>query len=46
MIAAVLTIAVYFYLYGVTVRLGSAQLEYLHTVIVFATFVFQFFSQK
>jgi hypothetical protein len=39
-IGAVLTIAIYFYLYGITVRLGSAQLAYLHAVIVFATFVF------
>jgi hypothetical protein len=45
-IGAVLTIAVYFYLYGITVRLGSAQLAYLHAVIVFATFGFSFFSQK
>jgi hypothetical protein len=39
-IGAVLTIAIYFYLYGVTDGLGSAQLAYLHAVIVFATFVF------
>jgi hypothetical protein len=45
-IGSVLTIAVYFYLYGITARLGSAQLAYLHAVIVFATFVFRFFSQK
>jgi hypothetical protein len=45
-IGAVLMIAVYFYLYGIPVRLGSAQLAYLHAVIIFATFVFQFFSQK
>jgi hypothetical protein len=45
-IGAVLTIAIYFYLYGVTAGLGSAQLAYLHAVIIFATFIFQFFSQK
>jgi hypothetical protein len=45
-IGAVLTTAVYFYLYGVTVRLGSAQLAYLHAVSIFATFVFLFFRQK
>ncbi len=45
-IAAVLTIAVYFYLRGVAVMLGSAQLAYFHTVIVFATFVLCFFDQK
>ncbi len=45
-IAAVLTIAVYFYLGGVAAALGSAQLAYFHTVIVFATFVPWFFDQK
>jgi hypothetical protein len=45
-IAAVLTIAIYFYLGGVTVLLGSAQLTYFHAVIVFATFVPWFFDQK
>jgi hypothetical protein len=39
-IDAVLMIAVYFYFYGITVKLGSAQLAYLHAVIVFAIFVF------
>ncbi len=42
MIGAVLTIAIYFYCHGVTVRLGSAQLAYPHAVILFATFVFDF----
>jgi hypothetical protein len=45
-INAVLTIAVYFYLYGIIVRLGSAQLAYLHAVIVFATFVFDFTAKS
>jgi hypothetical protein len=45
-IGAVLMIAIYFYLYGISVWVGSAQLAYLHAFIVFATFVFQFFSQK
>jgi hypothetical protein len=39
-IGAVLTIAIYFYLYGISVGVGSAQLAYLHAVIVFTTFVF------
>ena len=42
MIGAVLTIAYYFFLYGVSVGIGSAQLAYLHAVIVFETFVFDF----
>jgi hypothetical protein len=37
-IGAVLRIAIYYYLYGITVGLGSAELAYLHAVIVFATF--------
>ncbi len=41
-----LTIVVYFYLGGVAVALGSAQLAYFHAVIVFATFVPRFFDQK
>ncbi len=45
-IVAVLTIAVYFYLGGVAVALGSAQLAYFHVVIVFATFVPRFFDRK
>jgi hypothetical protein len=45
-IAAVLTIAVYFYLGGVAVALGSTQLAYFHGVIIFATFVPRFFNQK
>jgi hypothetical protein len=45
-IVAVLTTAVYFYLGRVAVALGSAQLAYFHAVIVFATFVPQFFDQK
>jgi hypothetical protein len=43
-IAAVLTIAVYFYLGGVAVALGSAQLAYFHAVNFFATFVPWFFD--
>jgi hypothetical protein len=45
-IGAMLTIVVYFYLGGVAVALGSAQLAYFHAVIVFATFVPRFFDQK
>jgi hypothetical protein len=45
-IVAVLTIAIYFFLGGVAVALGSAQLAYFHVIIVFATFVPQFFDQK
>jgi hypothetical protein len=45
-ITAVMTIAIYFYLGGVTVALGSAQLAYFHAVILFATFVPWFFDQK
>jgi hypothetical protein len=45
-IAAVLTIALYFYLGRVAVALGSTQLAYFHVVIVFATFVPWFFEQK
>jgi hypothetical protein len=45
-IAAVLTIAVYFYLGRVAVALGSAQLAYFHVVIVFATFVPWFYNQR
>ncbi len=41
-IGAVLAIAIYFYLYSISVGVGSTQLAYLHTVIVFATFVFYF----
>jgi hypothetical protein len=39
-IGAVLTIAYNFFLYGVSVGVGSTQLAYLHAVIVFETFVF------
>jgi hypothetical protein len=45
-IAAVLTIAIYFYLGGVAVALGSAQLAYFHVAIVFATFVPWVFNRK
>ena len=45
-IAAVLTIAIYFYLGGVAVALGSTQLAYFHGVIIFATFVPRFFDRK
>jgi hypothetical protein len=45
-IAAVLTIAVYFYLGGLAVALGSTQLAYFHAIIVFTTFVPWFFDQK
>jgi hypothetical protein len=45
-IVAVLTIAIYFYLGGVAVALGSAQLACFHVVIVFATFVPRFFDRK
>ncbi len=45
-ITAVLTIAIYFYLRGVAVGLGGAQLTYFHVVTVFATFVPRFFDQK
>jgi hypothetical protein len=43
-IGALLMIAVYFYLYGVIVGVGRAQLVYLHAVIIFATLFFDFFS--
>jgi hypothetical protein len=45
-IAAMLTITVYFYLGGVAVALGSAQLAYFHVVIIFVTFVPCFFDRK
>jgi hypothetical protein len=45
-IAAVLTIAIYFYLGRVAAALGSAQLAYFHAVIVFATFVPWFLDRK
>jgi hypothetical protein len=45
-IATVLTIAIYFYLGGVAVALGSIQPAYFHVLIVFATFVPWFFDQK
>jgi hypothetical protein len=45
-IAAMLTITIYFYLDGVAVVLGSTQLAYFHAVIIFATFVPWFFDQK
>jgi hypothetical protein len=41
-IGALLTIAVYFYLYSNSVGVGSAQLVYLHVVIIFATLFFDF----
>jgi hypothetical protein len=41
-IGAVLTIAIYFHLYGITVGLGSAQPGYLHAVIIFAFLFFDF----
>jgi hypothetical protein len=41
-IGAVLRIPVYFYLYSISVGVGSAQLAYFHAVIVFATLVFGF----
>ncbi len=44
-IMAVLTIAIYFYLGGVAVAFGSAQHAYLQVVIIFATFVPQFFNR-
>ncbi len=46
MVAAVLTIAAYFYLGGVAVVLGIAQLAYFCAVIVFATFVPWLFDRK
>ena len=45
-IAAVLTITVYFYLSGVAVVLGSTQLAYFHAVIVFATFFLGFLTKS
>jgi hypothetical protein len=45
-IAAVMTIAIYFYLGRVAVALGSAQLAYFHMVIIFATFVPWFLDQE
>ncbi len=45
-IAAVLTITVYFYLSGVAVVLGSAQLAYFHVVIVFATLFLGFSTES
>jgi hypothetical protein len=45
-IAAMLSITIYFYLGGVAVALGSTQLAYFHVVIVFATFVPGFFDQN
>jgi hypothetical protein len=45
-IRAVLTLATYLYLYGVSVAIGNVQLVFVHAVIVFATFIFGYFGRK